>query len=106
MSAATSSFCNDEKFFCICAICGKIVCDWRGHAISQSSFIFSHFSSSEAKAGDVIFFTGTYNAGVPVTHVGIYAGNGKMVEAANERKGVIYCDFHNGSVVMYARPNK
>lgn len=40
-------------------------------------------SPSEAKAGDIIFFTGTYNAGVPVSHVGIYAGNGMMVHAGD-----------------------
>ncbi len=45
--------------------------------------ISTPISSSEAKAGDVIFFTGTYNAGVPVTHVGIYAGNGMMVHAGD-----------------------
>lgn len=39
--------------------------------------------TSEAEAGDIIFFTGTYNAGVPVTHVGIYAGNGMMVHAGD-----------------------
>lgn len=33
-------------------------------------------SAADAKAGDIIFFTGTYNAGRPVTHVGIYCGNG------------------------------
>lgn len=40
-------------------------------------------SASEAKAGDIIFFTGTYNAGRPVTHVGIYCGNGVMVHCGN-----------------------
>lgn len=45
--------------------------------------ISTPISSSEAKAGDVIFFTGTYNAGVPVTHVGIYAGNGMMIHAGD-----------------------
>lgn len=40
-------------------------------------------SASEAKAGDIIFFTGTYNAGRPVTHVGIYCGNGIMVHCGN-----------------------
>lgn len=40
-------------------------------------------SESEARPGDLIFFTGTYNAGVPVTHVGIYAGNGMMVHAGD-----------------------
>lgn len=40
-------------------------------------------SASEAKAGDIIFFTGTYNAGRPVTHVGIYCGDGIMVHCGN-----------------------
>jgi len=40
-------------------------------------------SASEAKAGDIIFFTGTYNAGRPVTHVGIYCGNGVMIHCGN-----------------------
>ena len=38
---------------------------------------------AEAKAGDIIFFTGTYNAGRPVTHVGIYCGNGTMVHCGD-----------------------
>ena len=29
-----------------------------------------------------------------------------MIEAENEAEGVVYGDFHSGSVVMYARPNK
>ena len=29
-------------------------------------------SPSEAKAGDIIFFKGTYNSGSPISHVGIY----------------------------------
>ena len=34
-------------------------------------------------SGDIIFFTGTYNAGRPVTHVGIYCGNGTMVHCGD-----------------------
>ena len=45
-----------------------------------------HISASEARAGDIIFFTGTYNAGNPVTHVGIYAGNGQMIHAGDPIK--------------------
>jgi len=40
-------------------------------------------SASEAQPGDLIFFTGTYSAGTPVTHVGLYVGNGKMLHCGN-----------------------
>ena len=38
---------------------------------------------NEAKAGDIIFFKGTYNSGSPISHVGIYVGNGYMIHAGN-----------------------
>ena len=40
-------------------------------------------SAADAKAGDIIFFTGTYNSGVPVSHVGIYCGNGIMIHCGD-----------------------
>ena len=40
-------------------------------------------SLSEAKAGDIIFFKNTYNSGSPISHVGIYAGNGMMIHAGD-----------------------
>ena len=40
-------------------------------------------TSAEAKRGDIIFFQGTYNAGETVTHVGFYAGDGKMLHCGN-----------------------
>ena len=40
-------------------------------------------SPSEAKRGDIIFFQGTYDSGSPVTHVGFYAGDGKMLHCGN-----------------------
>jgi cell wall-associated NlpC family hydrolase len=40
-------------------------------------------SPEEARPGDIIFFTGTYDAGEPVTHVGIYAGDGQMLHCGN-----------------------
>lgn len=48
-------------------------------------------SSSEAKPGDIIFFTGTYDSAGPVSHVGIYVGDGMMI--------------HCGSPIQYANIN-
>jgi murein DD-endopeptidase MepM/ murein hydrolase activator NlpD len=45
-----------------------------------------HISASEARAGDIIFFTGTYASGNPVTHVGIYVGDGQMIHCGNPIK--------------------
>ena len=46
----------------------------------------THISASEARAGDIIFFTGTYNSGNPVTHVGIYVGGGQMIHCGDPIK--------------------
>lgn len=43
-------------------------------------------SREDAKPGDIIFFTGTYDAGRPVTHVGIYVGDGKMIHCGDPIK--------------------
>ena len=40
-------------------------------------------SSSEAKPGDIIFFTGTYDSAGPVSHVGIYVGDGMMIHCGS-----------------------
>lgn len=42
-----------------------------------------HIPLSQARAGDLVFFRSTYNAGRYVTHVGIYAGNNKMYHAGD-----------------------
>lgn len=49
----------------------------------------AHIAPSEAKPGDIIFFTGTYDSPGPVSHVGIYVGNNMMI--------------HCGSPIQYAR---
>ncbi len=48
-------------------------------------------SSSEAKAGDLVFFKGTYNCPDYITHVGIFIGNNKMYESGSS--GLGYADL-------------
>ena len=43
-------------------------------------------SAADAKAGDIIFFTGTYNSPGPVSHVGIYCGNCVMIHCGDPIK--------------------
>ena len=45
--------------------------------------ITQHISIEQAKAGDLVFFHSTYNAGTYVTHVGIYVGNMQMYNAGD-----------------------
>ena len=43
-------------------------------------------SPSEARPGDCIFFTGTYASSGPVSHIGIYVGNGMMIHCGDPIK--------------------
>ena len=57
--------------------------------------------------GDLIFYSYTTNGRYKnISHVGIYVGNGKMVEAVDEAHGVCLGDYHNGGLVMICRPGK
>lgn len=55
--------------------------------------------------GDLIFYSYTTNGRYKnISHVGIYVGNGKMVEAVDEAHGVCLGDYHNGGLVIICRP--
>ena len=58
-----------------------------GRQTAQGLCNLSHrVSQADAQPGDLIFFTGTYNSGSTVSHVGIYLGNGQMIHAGNPIK--------------------
>ena len=64
-------------------------------------------SEKDMKPGDLIFYSFTNNGRYKnISHVGIYVGNGKMVEAVDENHGVVYGNFYNKGLVMIGRPKK
>lgn len=57
-----------------------------GYAVSRDNLI----------PGDLVLFTRTYSSSVPVTHVGIYVGNGQFIHAANSSTGVVISSLNEG----------
>ena len=51
-------------------------------------------SKENLKAGDIVFFAGTYTSGI--SHVGIYAGNGQFIHSPNSRSTISYSDLTSG----------
>lgn len=65
--------------------------------------------TGEMKQGDFIFFAseGTPNTVKNITHVGIYVGDGKFVDARNKKKGVLlseYSAYWKKRTAVVARP--
>jgi len=53
--------------------------------------------AADARPGDLVFF------GNPVTHVGIYAGDGRIVDASSSRKQVVERSIWSDPTVRYGR---
>jgi cell wall-associated NlpC family hydrolase len=51
---------------------------------------------SDLEKGDLLFFLTDKKRGIPVTHVGIYLGNGQFIHAASKKKGIIISPVHHG----------
>jgi len=47
--------------------------------------------------GDLVFFLTDKSRGIPITHVGIYIGEGKFIHAADKQRGVIVSSIMYGS---------
>ena len=54
----------------------------------------------DLQKGDLLFFLTDKKRGIPVTHVGIYIGEGKFIHAASKKQGIIISPLTHGS---YAR---
>lgn len=68
----------------VCWVINKSGVGSIGRTTAQGIFNYTTpIAPSEAKPGDIIFFTGTYDSGSAVSHVGIYAGNGMMIHCGN-----------------------
>lgn len=62
-------------------------------------------NKKDLKPGDLIFYSYEENGEFRnISHVAIYVGDGKMVHAANESRGVVIDPLRTESVVFYARP--
>ena len=62
----------------------------------------------DMQPGDLIFFSYEETDGyLDISNVGIYVGNGKMVDARGTAYGVVYRDVppNTGAIVMIGRPN-
>ncbi len=51
---------------------------------------------SQLEKGDLLFFLTDKKRGIPVTHVGIYLGNGEFIHAASKKKGIIISPITHG----------
>ena len=60
----------------------------------------------QLQPGDLIFYSFTSNGRyMNISHVAVYVGNGKVVEALNESLGVVYRDVAStGKIVVIGRP--
>lgn len=55
----------------------------------EQSKVGKEVSRFRLKKGDLLFFLTDKSRNIPVTHVGMYIGDGKFIHAASKRKGII-----------------
>ena len=63
-------------------------------------------SYNDLQPGDLVFFSsGPTDRFMSVDHVGIYAGNGKIIDASSSRGRVVYRDIWTSTLVLCGRPS-
>lgn len=65
-------------------------------AYSQSK-LGTTVAFNRLQKGDLVFFLTDKSRGIPITHVGIYMGEGKFIHAADKTRGVIISPIMYGS---------
>ena len=77
-------------------------------ASTQGEYCYQNamiINKKDLKPGDLIFYSYKENGEFRnISHVAIYVGDGKMVHAANENRGVVLDPLRTNHVVFYARP--
>lgn len=62
-------------------------------------------SYESMQPGDLIFYSTSANGRyMNITHVAVYVGGGKVVEALNEKYGVVYQDVRTANIVLICSP--
>ena len=69
-----------------------------GHGVAEQTYSGAWVNWGEWQPGDLVYFAGTYRAGI--SHTGVYIGDGQFIHAENEGTGVVissvYSDYYSG----------
>ena len=69
-------------------------------AYAQSK-VGKSISRANLKKGDLLFFLTDKKRHIPITHVGIYIGNGKFIHAASRKDGIIISSLSKSKYSKY-----
>jgi len=61
---------------------------------NEQSKVGQDVTRQALQKGDLLFFLTDKKRGIPITHVGMYIGNGKFIHAASRKKGIIISPFN------------
>lgn len=83
--------------------------DGANTASSQGRYIVENnlaIAYADLAPGDLVFYSfGVNNRYMNIGHVGIYAGNGYIIDASSSKKKVVYRPIYNtGNIVLCGRP--
>jgi len=69
-----------------------------GHGVAEQTGYGAWVDWGAWQPGDLVYFAGTYRAGI--SHTGVYIGDGQFIHAENEGTGVVisslYSDYYSG----------